>query len=106
MNPRRDQNGFLPDDRMEALRTRWDSIQTGFVDDSRGSVRAAHTTVSQLADELTAIFTRERAAVEEQWSTDREPDTEELRVALQRYRSFFNSLLGTTSTPTSAGGAA
>ena len=98
MNSREDQTGFLPDDRMDEFRSRWDDIQTGFVDDPRGAVRDAYAMVGELADELTATFTRERGALEEQWSNDRQPDTEALRVALQRYRSFFNGLLGTTTT--------
>lgn len=97
MNDRDDEMTFLPDDRMSALRSRWDEIQTGFVDDPRGAVGDAHTMVGRLVDELTQTFTRERTALEEAWSKDREPDTESLRVALQRYRSFFNRLLGTTS---------
>lgn len=100
MNARED-TGFLPEDRMSALRTRWEDIQTGFVDDPRGSVRDAHGMVGQLVDELTQTFTRERTALEEQWSNDREPDTEALRVALQRYRAFFNRLLG--AAPVTAG---
>lgn len=91
-----DETSFLPDDRMSSLRTRWEEIQTGFVDDPRGSVKQAHATVGQLVDELTQTFTRERTALEDQWNKDREPDTESLRVALQRYRSFFNRLLGAT----------
>lgn len=97
MNGRDDQAAFLPDDRMTALRTRWEEIQTGFVDDPRGAVRDAHAMVGALVDELTQIFTRERTALEDQWSNNREPDTEALRVALQRYRGFFNRLLGTTA---------
>lgn len=105
MNVRDDETAFLPDDRMTALQTRWEDIQTGFVDDPRGSVRDAHAMVGELVDELTQVFTRERRSLEDQWGNDREPDTEALRVALQRYRSFFNRLLGTTgasSSPTDA----
>lgn len=97
MNDRNDESAFLPDDRMATLRDRWEDIQAGFVDDPRGAVGDAHATVGQLVDELTQTFTRERATLEEQWSKDREPDTESLRVALQRYRSFFNRLLGSTA---------
>jgi hypothetical protein len=99
---RNDETGFFPEDRMDALRARWGDIQTGFVDDPRGTVREAHSMVGELVDELTATFTKERAALEEQWSNDRQPDTEELRVALQRYRSFFNNLLGSTAAPETA----
>lgn len=96
MITRNDEAAFLPDDRMTALQTRWEEIQTGFVDDPRGAVRDAHATVDQLVDELTQLFTRERTQLEEAWSNDREPDTETLRVALQRYRAFFNRLLNST----------
>ena len=102
MTNRDDDAAFLPDDRMTELRDRWEDIQTGFVDDPRGSVRDAHAMVGELVDELTQVFTRERTSLEDQWSNDREPDTEALRVALQRYRVFFNRLLGTTGTPASA----
>lgn len=101
MNNRDDDAAFLPDERMSSLRSRWDEIQTGFVDDPRGAVGAAHSMVGELVDELTQTFTRERAALDEQWGKDREPDTESLRVALQRYRAFFNRLLGS---PTAVAG--
>lgn len=91
-----DETPFLPDDRMNSLRTRWEAIQTEFVDDPRGSVSEAHAMVGQLVDELTQTFSRERTMLEDQWNKDREPDTESLRIALQRYRSFFNRLLGAT----------
>jgi hypothetical protein len=93
-----DENGFLPDDQMETLRTRWDDIQAGFVDDPRAAVRDAHAMVDELIDKLTETFTRERGLLERQWGENREPDTETLRVALQRYRSFFNRLLAKTAT--------
>lgn len=95
MNQRDDM--VLPDDRTAALQGRWEAIQTGFVDDPRGAVRDAHAMVGELVDELTQTFTRERTALEERWGKDQEPDTEVLRLALQRYRSFFNRLLGTTA---------
>jgi hypothetical protein len=87
--------GFLPDDRMDSLRERWDEVQAGFVDDPRSAVQNAHGLVTDLVDELTDTFTRERGTLESQWSGGREPDTETLRVALQRYRDFFNRLLAT-----------
>lgn len=97
MNDRAEEQAFLPDDRMAELRSRWEEIQTGFVDDPRGAVRDAHATVAALVDELTETFTRERTMLEEQWSANREPDTESLRVTLQRYRSFLGRLLGSTT---------
>lgn len=87
--------GFLPEDRMEALRDRWADVQAGFVDDPRNAVQKAQQLVDDLVKELTDVFTRERTTLEGQWSGGGDADTEALRVALQRYRDFFNRLLGT-----------
>lgn len=91
----RGEGGFLPDDRMASLRDRWNDVQAGFVDDPRSAVQQAHALVTQLVDDLVQTFTRERTSLEQQWSAGGDADTEQLRVALQRYRSFFNRLLGT-----------
>jgi len=85
--------GFLPDDRMDDLRDRWDDIQAQFVDDPRRAVQDAQNLVRDLVDELTETFRREREGLEGQWNGGGSADTEALRVALQRYRSFFNRLL-------------
>jgi hypothetical protein len=89
----RDTDTFLPPDRMEEFRERWDDIQAGFVDDPRNSVQKAHGLVSSLVNELNEVFTRERSGLESQWNRGEEADTENLRVALRRYRAFFNRLL-------------
>jgi hypothetical protein len=89
--------GFLPPERMDDLRRRWSELQVSFVDDPRNAVQQAHQLVTQLVNDLTDTFTRERSNLESQWSGGREADTEALRVALQRYRSFFNRLLGTNA---------
>jgi|SRR5579884_873058 len=89
-----EETGFLPDDRMDALRTEWSDVQAAFVDDPRSAVQRAHQLVSELVNELTDTFTRERTTLEGQWSGGGQADTEALRVALQRYRAFFNRLLG------------
>ena len=87
--------GFLPEDRMEDLRRRWNDVQAAFVDDPRNAVQRAHELVDDLVRELTQVFARERSGLEGQWSSGGQADTEALRVALQRYRDFFNRLLGT-----------
>lgn len=84
---------FLPPDRMEAFRERWDDIQAGFVDDPQNSVQKAHGLVSSLVKELNDVFSRERSGLESQWNRGEEADTENLRVALRRYRAFLNRLL-------------
>lgn len=87
-------DAFLPEDRMDGLRSQWDDVQAGFVDDPRAAVQNAHGLVQDLVDELTATFSRERDNLEGQWNSGN-VDTEALRVALQRYRAFFNRLLST-----------
>lgn len=89
----RETDGFLPPDRMEEFRERWDDIQAGFVDDPRNSVQKAHGLVSSLVNDLNEVFTRERSGLESQWNRGEDADTENLRVALRRYRAFFNRLL-------------
>ena len=87
--------GFLPDDRMTSLRNQWNDVQAGFVDDPQNAVQRAHGLVTALMDELVQTFTQERSTLEGQWKGGGTADTEALRMALQRYRSFFNRLLGT-----------
>jgi hypothetical protein len=90
-----EQAAFLPDDRMNSLRERWSDVQAGFVDDPQNAVQQAHQLVADLVQELTQTFTRERSELENRWKGGGSADTEALRVALQRYRSFFNRLLST-----------
>ncbi len=87
------EGAFLPDNRMNDLRDRWSDIQAEFVDDPRRAVQDAQNLNRDLVDELTETFRRERDGLEGQWSSGGSADTEALRVALQRYRSFFNRLL-------------
>jgi hypothetical protein len=75
------------------LSDRWSEIQTGFVDEPRRAVEEADALVADLMRRLAESFSRERQALEGQWDRGDEVSTEELRVALQRYRSFFDRLL-------------
>ena len=84
---------LFPDDELTGYRSRWESIQTGFVDQPRAAVEQADTLVSQVMNRLTEVFTRERSTLEGQWTKGDNVSTEDLRVALTRYRSFFNRLL-------------
>jgi hypothetical protein len=76
-----------------ASRGRWEEIQASFVDRPRDSVEHADALVAELLQRLTAGFTQQRSRLEEQWDSGEDVSTEELRVALTRYRSFFNRLL-------------
>jgi hypothetical protein len=84
---------LFPNEELVGYRTQWEAIQTGFVDQPRAAVEEAHALVSQVATRLTEVFTRERSTLEGQWTKGDNVSTEDLRIALTRYRSFFNRLL-------------
>ena len=74
-------------------RTQWDAIQTGFVDEPRKAVEEGDALVSLVIKRLSEVFAEERASLEKQWDRGDQISTEDLRVALRRYRSFFERLL-------------
>ena len=80
-------------DEGERFRSRWTEVQTGFVDRPRESVEEADRLVTDLMQRLTAQFSEERSRLEAQWDRGDDASTEDLRVALTRYRSFFERLL-------------
>ena len=75
------------------LRTRWNNVQTGFVDEPRHAVEDADKLVATVMERLAQGFASERSSLERQWSSGDQVSTEDLRVALQRYLSFFDRLL-------------
>jgi hypothetical protein len=87
------QMDLFPNEELVGYRTRWEAIQTGFVDQPRAAVEQADALVSQVVSRLTEVFTRERSTLEGQWTKGDGVSTEDLRVALTRYRSFFHRLL-------------
>ena len=84
---------LLPGDEAEGFRRRWEDLQAGFVDEPRQKVEEADELVRELMQQLTAGFSDERSSLESQWDSGEDVSTEDLRVALTRYRSFFNRLL-------------
>ena len=88
-----DREPLLPDDQGERFTTRWHEIQASFVDEPRDSVAQADALVADLMQRLAASFSHERERLEGQWDRGDDVSTEELRVALTRYRSFFDRLL-------------
>ena len=74
-------------------RTQWDAIQTGFVDEPRRAVEEADALVALVIKRLSEVFAEERGTLEQQWGRGNEISTENLRVALRKYRSFFERLL-------------
>ena len=75
------------------FRHRWSDIQTGFVDEPREAVERADALVASAIKRLAEVFAHERATLEQQWSRGNDVSTEDLRVALRRYRGFFDRLL-------------
>ncbi|MFC9841431.1 hypothetical protein ACFVKB_47955 [Rhodococcus sp. NPDC127530] len=84
---------LFADDELSVLRSRWDEVQAGFVDDPRECVQKADGLVSDVVDRLTTGFSEARSRLEEQWARGEEGSTEDLRLALKRYREFFQRLL-------------
>jgi hypothetical protein len=83
---------FLADAAID-FRSRWDAVQIGFVDDPRQAVQKADELVAQVMKSLAETFASERAKIEGQFNEKDDATTENLRVALRRYRSFFQRLL-------------
>jgi len=75
--------------------SRWQAIQVAFVDEPKRAVQDADSLVAEVMQRLAESFATERDRLEQQWSGGHDAGTEELRLALQRYRSFFNRLLRT-----------
>jgi hypothetical protein len=77
----------------EHLRTRWNEIQGKFVDEPRTSVQQADALVSEVIEKIILVFASEHSSLEGQWNQGVNVSTEDLRKALQHYRSFFNRLV-------------
>ena len=84
---------LFPDAELGDFRHRWQNVQSGFVDDPRTAVRQADELVASLMKRLADIFADERGKLERDWDKGGDVSTEDLRQALQRYRSFFDRLL-------------
>ena len=79
--------------REEELRSRWHALQARFVDEPRETVSDADSLVAELLRDLAQTFDDARSGLEAQWSSGEDVSTEELRLTLKRYRSFFERLL-------------
>ena len=90
-----DRQPLLPTDQAERYGSRWQEIQAAFVDEPRKAVEEADRLVADLMQRLAAVFSEEREQLENQWDSGDDVSTEDLRVALTRYRSFFDRLLST-----------
>jgi len=77
----------------EHFRTRWNEIQGKFVDEPRAAVEQADALVSEVIEQITQMFAKEHSSLEGKWNQGNDVSTEDLRMALQHYRSFFNRLV-------------
>ena len=84
---------LFPNSELEELRNRWNGVQTAFVDEPRRAVEQADGLVASAMKRLAEVFAEERSKLEHQWDRGDNVSTEDLRIALQRYRSFFQRLL-------------
>ena len=83
---------FSDSDRDE-LRHRWERVQEQFVDEPKHAVQDADALVAETIQSLAETFSSARGALEDRWSRGDDVSTEDLRITLQQYRSFFNRLL-------------
>jgi hypothetical protein len=85
---------LFEDEAAQKFRLRWQVIQGKFVDDPRDSVKQADDLVADIIKSVTMSFADRRSGLEKQWNSgDNNISTEDMRVALKRYRSFFERLL-------------
>ena len=84
---------LLPARQGQELRDRWTAVQSRFVDEPRKAVEEADNLVAQALKQLEEVFAAQRNNLEKQWKRGEEASTEDLRLALQQYRSFFERLL-------------
>src|SRR5271165_4654578 len=80
---------FASNDAQE-FRSRWEKVQIGFVDEPRKAVEQADGLVADVIKRLSDVFASERQKLEGVWDKTDNVSTEDLRVALRRYRSFFD----------------
>ena len=83
---------LLDPDKQQDFLSRWSDVQVGFVDDPIGAVRDADALLSEIAAAYSSAFQARRTDLGS-WQDDEKPDTESLRLALQRYRSFLGVIL-------------
>ena len=84
---------LFPENESTNFRNRWTEIQAAFVDEPRRAVEQADALVAEVIKRLASSFADERSKLEGQWGRGDNVSTEDLRVALQRYRAFFDRLL-------------
>jgi hypothetical protein len=88
---------LFEDESAQKFRSRWLAIQSRFVDDPRESVKQADDLVADIIKNVTMSFADRRISLEKHWNSGEDISTEDMRIALKRYRSFFERLLALES---------
>ena len=83
---------LVPADRADDYSRRWDTLKGDFVDEPRRAVAQADALVGEVLDDIQRLFSDQRRDLEQGLDHD-QASTEDLRLALRRYRSFFDRLL-------------
>ena len=85
-------DSLIAHDRCVDYRSRWKVVQGDFIDQPRKAVTDADALVGEILDDLSETFHGQRRSLEQQWEDDKST-TEDMRLALRRYRTFFDRLL-------------
>ncbi|UUU44311.1 hypothetical protein [Streptomyces sp. NBC_00162] len=93
--PPEEAEALLPEREAAEYQKTWGEIQARFVDDPQGAVRDADGLVAEVMQTLAGTFSEHKRELESQWQSGEQVATEDLRLALQKYRSFFGRLLRT-----------
>jgi len=93
MQPGDGDTALFPSHQCETLENEWRTIQNNFVDSPQDAVKQADALVNKTIDTLARSFGDMRGSLERTWEKEGEVSTEELRLAMQNYRSFFRRLL-------------
>lgn len=83
---------FSSDDRIRFGR-RWRDVQSRFIDDPRQAVESADSLVVDMMDHIADRIAAHRSALTRQRDGEGTTDTEDLRLAMRRYRALFHRLL-------------
>jgi len=83
---------LLSDEAEQAFLSRWAEIQSGFVEDPAESVHDADRLLDEMAAALLSSFQARRTDLAVDWQQG-SPGTEQLRLALRRYRDFVGVIL-------------
>jgi hypothetical protein len=87
------QTPLLAKSEVEQFQSRWNSIQAGFVDEPRKTIEEADKCVANAMQRISQLHSDERVKLESMWKRGDQASTEDMRLALQRYRAFFSRLM-------------